>query len=547
MHNDELISKSKNKIKTTWANIKKETGNKNHHGTINSLRINDPMVNNSQEIAYAFNDYFSSVADTIINNIRMGKDERKDDISHSSYLINNFNNTFPNINWKQASTHEISKIIESLKCKSSCGYDGIPVIILKLSAPFITSPLTYICNKSLSTGTFPERIKYALIRPVYKKGDKHLVTNYRPISLLTSFSKIFEKLIFTRLYKHLYTNGILTKEQYGFRSNRSTQNAAYDIINEITKAMNERRSLGGLFCDLEKAFHCVNHKILLDKLEFYGIRGKFLELIKSFLQERCQKVFINKNTAHNDASPGWRTIKHAVPQGSILGPLMFLIYINDLPLLAGINSKIVLFADDTSTIVTSSNQEELKTVLYNTLSDINLWFKANLLSLNINKTYFLKFRANNKIENALEIAYMNKTSRNVPSVKFLGLLVEDTLSWDHHINQIASKLSSVCYAVWTLTPLLSKTALKMLYFSYAHSIISYVIIFWGNSGNSIKIFTQQKKILRITTKSKKKKNRVMQKTISRNGNITLLLPAHIFLFNVCGNKQTSIHEEFGNL
>ena len=207
-----------------------------------------------------------------------------------------------------------------MKSKNSCGYDEIPVKILKLSAPFITSPLTYIYNKSLSTVTFPERLKYALIRPVYKKGDKHLVTNYRPISLLTSFSKIFEKLIFTRLYKHLYTNGILAKEQYGFRSNSSTQNAAYDIINEITKAMNERRSLGGLFCDLEKAFDCVNHKILLDKLEFYGIRGKFLELIQSFLQERYQKVYINKNTAHNDASSGWRTIKHGVPQGSILRP-----------------------------------------------------------------------------------------------------------------------------------------------------------------------------------------------------------------------------------
>ena len=161
-------------------------------------------------------------------------------------------------------------------------------------------------------------------------------------------------------------------------------------------------------------------------------------------------------------------------------------------MLAGINSKIVLFADDTSTIITSSNQEELKTVLYNTLSDINLWFKANLLSLNFNKTYFLQFRTNYKIENALEITYMNETIRNVPSVKFLGLLVDDTLSWDQHINQIASKLSSACYAVWTLTPLLSKNALQMLYFSYAHSIISYGIIFWGNSGNSIKIFRQQK-------------------------------------------------------
>jgi len=172
-------------------------------------------------------------------------------------------------------------------------------------------------------------------------------------------------------------------------------------------------------------------------------------------------------------------------------------------LIAGINLKVVLFADDTSTIITSSNQEELKTVLYKTLSDINLWFKANLLSLNINKTYLLQFRTNNKIENTLELNYINKTILNVHSVKFLGLLVDDTLSWDQHINQAASKLSSACYAIWTLTPLLSKNALRMLYFSYAHTIISHGIIFWGNSSNSIKIFRQQKKILRIWTKSKK--------------------------------------------
>ena len=152
------------------------------------------MLNNSQEIACAFNDYFSFAADTIINNIRRGSDENKDNISHTSYLKNNFNNTFPNIKWKHASTHEINKIIESLKTKNSCGYDEIPIKILKLSTPYILSLLTFLCNKSLSTGIFPERLKYAQIRPIYKKGDRQLITNYRPISLLTSFSKIFESL-----------------------------------------------------------------------------------------------------------------------------------------------------------------------------------------------------------------------------------------------------------------------------------------------------------------------------------------------------------------
>ena len=225
------------------------------------------------------------------------------------------------------------------------------------------------------------------------------------------------------------------------------------------------------------------------RVEFVGNRMSYI-----VLSGRWRNIiFLNVHAPSQEKSDG-------VPQGSILGPLLFLIYINDLPLLAGKNSKIVLFADDTSTIITSYNQEELKTVLYKTLSDINLWFKANLLSLNINKTCLLQFRTNNKFENTLELNYINKTILNVHSVKFLGLLVNDTLSWIQHINQVASKLSSACYAIWTLTPLLSKNALRMLYFSYAHSIISYGIIFWCNSGNSIKIFRQQKKILRILTK-----------------------------------------------
>jgi hypothetical protein len=190
MYNDEFISKSKNRIKTTWEIIK-ETGKYKYHSTIETLRINNTTVNNCQEIAQNFNDYFSTIAGTIIDNIKKDNDELKDDISHSSFLINNFNTTFPHINWKHASTYEITKITVSLKTTNSCGYDEINVKIVKLSAPFIISPLTYICNKSLSAGAFPERLKYALIRPVHKKGDKHLITNYRPTSLLTSFSKIF--------------------------------------------------------------------------------------------------------------------------------------------------------------------------------------------------------------------------------------------------------------------------------------------------------------------------------------------------------------------
>ena len=192
---------------------------------------------------------------------------------------------FSSINWKFAKTNEINKIIKSLRTKNSYGYDEIPIKILKLSALFIISPLTSICNKSLSSGVFPERLKYAIIKPVYNKGDKLLTTNYRPISLLTSLSKVFKKLIYSRLYKYICTN-ILFKEQYGFIINTSTEAASYDVINEILNAINNRLLVGGIFCDLENAFDCVNHRILVDKLHFYGIKGKFLALIQSYLRGR---------------------------------------------------------------------------------------------------------------------------------------------------------------------------------------------------------------------------------------------------------------------
>jgi hypothetical protein len=382
------------------------------------------------------------------------------------------------------------------------GYDGIPTKIIKLSAPFITSPLTHICNQTLSTGIFPERLKYALIRPVFKKGDKCLITNYRPISILTSFSKIVERLIFLRLQRHLNAHQIIAKEQYGFKNKSSTEHAMYHVINEISQAMNKGRPTGGLFCDLEKAFDCVNHEILIVKLKFYGIKGKFLNLIQSFLQGRYLKVLVNSNATYVDAHSKWVEVKQGVPQGSILGPLLFLIYVNDLPLQITLNSKTVLFADDTTNIISSSNLNELKAALCQSLHDLHLWFSANLLSLNINKTGVLYFKNNKSADNSLIIKYMNNTITNGSSVKFLGLLVDDSLCWDNHINYITTKLSSACYALRILTPILSSGTLKMIYYSYAHSIISYGIIFWGSSTSSKKIFLLQKKILRIMTRSK---------------------------------------------
>jgi hypothetical protein len=192
---------------------------------------------------------------------------------------------------RHTSTHEKEEIIKSLKAKHSYGYDEIPTTILKISALF-SSPLTHICNGSLFSGIFPTRLKFSVVKPIFKSGDKYYIVNYRPISLLTAFSKVFEKVIYIRLYQHLNQNNILTSNQYGFRNNSTTNMASFELINEILLAMNNKLTIDGIFCDLEKAF-CVNHNILLSKLEVYGRVGVFKALITSYLCDRYQRVVLD--------------------------------------------------------------------------------------------------------------------------------------------------------------------------------------------------------------------------------------------------------------
>ena len=273
--------------------------------------------------------------------------------------------------------------------------------------------------------------------------------------------------------------------------------AIYTLINNILLSLNTKILVGGLFCDLQKAFDCVNSDILLSKMKFYAITDGTGKLMESYLRHRYQRVVIN------NYSSTWKEVQHGVPQGSVLGPLLFLIYINDLPKIVSDESVPVLFADDTSFIITSHDDGDMKHKVNEVFNKINKWFHSNSLRLNYKKTYFLQFHTKANKENNAQILHSNKITATAKSIKFLGLTLDTTLNWKHHIIELTLRLNKACYAIRTIRPFMSLTALKITYFSYAHSIMSYGLIFWGNSTESDDIFKIQKRIIRIITNSNK--------------------------------------------
>jgi hypothetical protein len=297
------------------------------------------------------------------------------------------------------------------------------------------------------------------------------------------------------VYAHVLFNNILPAEQHRFRKHLSTETAIFSLLNNIMQALNDRKLVGGIFCDLTKAFDSVNHEILLAKMDFYGIRGIFHKLLTSYLRNRYQKVVIKDKQAIQYFSD-WKLIRLGVPQGSILGPLFFLLYINDLPAEINNISKPILFADDISLIVTTSDPKQLKECFNLVVEKLMRWFQANSLILNFNKTYCMHFTTIRRHIVNSPIKYIHSQINSTQAMDFLGVSLDLTLSWQGHITKTIKKLNSACFAIRSLKSLLSINDLKMIYFAYAHSIIAYGIAFWGNATNSKGVFIVQKRIIR---------------------------------------------------
>ena len=332
---------------------------------------------------------------------------------------------------------------------------------------------------SVVQSMFPDALKIARVIPLFKSGDKHVFTNYRPVSLLPQFSKILEKLFNNRLDSFIEKNCILSECQYGFRNSRSTYMALMDLIENICESIDKKKYVMGIFIDLKKAFDTIDHNILLNKLYHYGIRGISNDWIESYLENRKQFV------QYDDAISVCKEILCGVPQGSILGPKLFILYINDICNISEI-MKFVLFADDTNILCKHENYVSLCELVNVELSKLSKWFSINKLSLNVKKTSYMVF-GNRHVNN------------NTHVTKFLGVYIDYRLDWKRHIDHIINKVSKSISIIYRASQKLNETALLMLYNTLILPYLSYCSEVWGRSyiTNLNPLFVKQKKFVRI--------------------------------------------------
>jgi hypothetical protein len=453
--------------------------------------IENKVITGNREIADAFNSYFSSIqarTDSDVANANSSSLSKLKEFVEKSNNPNLF--SIPLIN-----TEFVCKQLQCLKVKKAKGPDDIGPYFLKIAAEIIAPSLCHIFNVSIISGMFPSRWKEAKVTPIYKKGKKHCVENYRPISILCTLSKILERYIHEKLYDYLTNAKLLLPQQSGFRAQHSCATSLTHMVDSWLGSLNNGKMVGALFIDLQKAFDSIDHSILLEKLHIYGCDKNSINWFTSYLSNRNQKVnFMNVCSSLKATEKG-------VPQGSILGPLLFIIFINDLPLhLSHCDSD--LYADDTTIFTEGNNLKDIEILLNKDAENVYKWCTENNLSINAKKTTCMLIATPQKVRTIKESlkVYINNVQIPVSSCeKVLGVHISNSLNWDKHVTNVKNSMKGKLYILRRIRSYLSVHARKIFCNSYMFPYLNYCSTIWGNTtkGNLTKLHRLQKRAARL--------------------------------------------------
>ena len=479
----------KKNLSKLWKVINKITHKMNDKSSaVEYLKIDNIDYYETKVIAEELAKHFATVGKKYANEIKTSQ-------HNFNYYLKQIPQHATSMYMIPTSQEEIEKLIDKLPNKTSKGHDDISNVLLKKLKKIVSAPLELIFNKSIEEGIFPEEMKKADVIPLYKSKERYLVNNYRPISLLVTVSKLLEKVIYTRTYHFMCETNQLYQSQYGFRSGHSCENAISELVGRITKHKEIKELSIGVFIDLSKAFDTLNHSMLLSKMEKYGIRGPILKWFSSYLDNRHMRVKCPSDVTGQLTYSSYHKLDYGTPQGSCLGPLLFLIYINDLHQVIQY-CNMILFADDTTLIHGNKSLRHLKWMIEEDLSRMTDWFNANQLTINLGKTECILFPVqttqNNLSSDKLELVINGKELSSTNCTKFLGTWIDKKLQWKTHTSNLLMKIKQNINLLKVGNKFLNKSSKKIYYYAHIYSHIIYGLVIWGNMTDTTTLKKVQK-------------------------------------------------------